>query len=887
MKQTSSTILTLVLTILVVFLSPHIVQAKVVSEDEAAAIAARLMPIKGKKLSRKHLAKAESSDETPIPYYIFTGNDGKGFVIISADDIARPILGYSADAELTPDGKLPIPMELWLKDIGNHIKQAQENGAKQTATVAEQWMEAGVGNTVVQLQTAEWGQGTPFNDYCPFDQDQRSLTGCVPMAYAILMKYYNYPQAGRGSTINYVTQTRGIYVAERSLAHNYDWDNMPLKYVNEQYNTTQATNVATLLADIGAALQVDYTNYNTTGFLGRMALLKNFDYFPGTAKLKDAFSAQEWTEMMRMELDKERPVIYRADRKDGNVGHAFLLDGYTDEGYFSINWGWGGSYNGLFTLDALTPGDDNYNSGHVAYLNTVPMPMSDTEFVVEMNGQEYPTLTAAIDDAPQNNKLATINLLADTQAESLNIPNGKNITLNIGNHYIDTQFGIKNSGRLTVKGTEESLVTARGNNAIFDNYATLNIAGGTYNNISPIIGEYEYRRCVWTAAGSETKISDGTFKSPCQVVCTNGEMTIESGTFTSSGNVEVVANYNTASTLTINGGTFLNRCPQVNGTDYRRCVWTKQGSETIIRNATFEAPYQVVCTNGKMTIESGTYTCTGNSSAISNYNTTSTVAIIGGTFVNSCPSFDGSDYRRCVWTTAGSETKISNGDFQSIGEVVCTNGRMTIESGTFTSTGNTSVISNYNTTNAIVIIGGTFVNSCPSFDGTDYRRCVGTKQGSNTFLGHAFLENQLGRQTLCFNGNATIIGADISNTTAYGCLAFSGARVVLNDCRLSAPFLFYVKDSNIKCGSGLYSAEVTPNFLAEGYECVANTQEETRYKYPYMVQEKPTGIASPSSHENQNEERFYNTQGIPQSSLQKGVNIIRRSDGTTRKVLYK
>ncbi|MBO4549634.1 MAG: hypothetical protein J5733_02790, partial [Bacteroidaceae bacterium] len=423
----------------------------------------------------------------------------------------------------------------------------------------------------------------------------------------------------------------------------------------------------------------------------------------------------------------------------------------------------------------------------------------------------YPTLTTAIDDAPQDNKLTTINLLADTQAESYNIPNGKNITLNIGNHYIDTQFGFRNFGSLTVKGTEESLVTARGNNAIFDNYATLNIAGGTYNNISSIIGESDYRRCVWTAAGSETKISDGTFEAPCQVVCANGKLTIESGTFTCTGNYEVVSNYNTASTITINGGTFLNCCPQVNGTDYRRCVWT----------------------------------------------------------------------------TANSETKIRNGDFKSIGEVICTNGRMIIESGTFTSTGNHAVLNNYCTTSTMIIIGGTSVNCCPSIDGTDYRRCVWTKQGSNTFIGHVFFENQFGQQTLCFNGNASINGADINNTIGYGCLAFSGAKVVINDCRLSAPYLFYVKDSNIECRGGLYSEIVGSDFLNEGYKCVANTQEETKYKYPYIVQEDPTGIASPLSQENQSEERFYNTQGILQPSLQKGVNIIRYPDGTTRKVLNK
>jgi hypothetical protein len=436
-----------------------------------------------------------------------------------------------------------------------------------------------------------------------------------------------------------------------------------------------------------------------------------------------------------------------------------------------------------------------------------------------------------------------------------------------------------------MKGTEESLVTARGNTALFDNYATLNIAGGTYNNISSIISEYEYRRCVWTAAGSETKISNATFESPCQVVCTNGKMTIESGTFIGTGNYEVAANY-TASTMTINGGTFLNRCTQINGTDYRRSLWTAAGSETKIRNATFESPFHAICTNGKMTIESGSFATTGNNAVICNYNTTGTVIISGGTFENKCPQVDDADYRRCLWTEEGSETVIRNVNFKSMNEAICVHGRMTIESGSFTTTGNFAVISNYSTT-TLVIIGGTFVNNCPSVDGTDYRRCVWTKQGSNTFIGRAYFENQGGMQTLCFNGNASINGADINNIMGYGCLAFSGSKVVINDCKLSAPFLFYVNNSNIECRGGLYSDIVGSDFLNEGYKCVANTQAETRDNYPYMVQEDPTGIASQQSEANAGETQFYNTQGILQPSLQKGVNIIRYPDGTTRKVLNK
>ena len=106
---------------------------------------------------------------------------------------------------------------------------------------------------------------------------------------------------------------------------------------------------------------------------------------------------------------------------------------------------------------------------------------------------------------------------------------------------------------------------------------------------------------------------------------------------------------------------------------------------------------------------------------------------------------------------------------------------------------------------------------------------------------------------------------------------------IKNDAR----FLFYVNNSNIECRGGLYSDIVGSDFLNEGYKCVANAQAETRDNYPYMVQEDPTGIASPQSEANAGETQFYNTQGILQPSLQKGVNIIRYPDGTTRKVLKK
>ena len=184
------------------------------------------------------------------------------------------------------------------------------------------------------------------------DGNARALTGCVPTAYAILMKYYNYPTRGKGLTKFYETATKGINVAIRDLNHDYDWDNMPMEFVNGKYTAKQASNVATLMADIGGALQVDYAEKVTNGFLGLAQLFVNFDYFPGRQQFKGANSDEDWHEMLRAELDQDRPIIYRAeDEKDG--GHAFILDGYTDNDYFHVNWGWGGNCNGYYALDAM------------------------------------------------------------------------------------------------------------------------------------------------------------------------------------------------------------------------------------------------------------------------------------------------------------------------------------------------------------------------------------------------------------------------------------------------------------------------------------------------------------------------------------------------------
>ena len=744
--------------------------SETISEENALNVAQKFM--KANRLRHRALVRWNGirkntnykRSQSQEPYYIFTGSDSIGFVIVAGDDLARPILAYSSDARLGDRDNLPPGMQDWLNDIGRQISAAQSGQASPSEEVARQWAAPSEGNVLKQLNTALWNQRYPYYNQCPMDGNARTLTGCVPTAYAILMKYYNYPARGKGQTKHYETASKGFNVTTRDLNHEYDWDNMPMEFVNGKYSAKQASDVANLMADIGAALQVDYKTDVTVGFLGLAQLFVNFDYFPGWQQYKGANSIENWYGMLCAELNQDRPIIYRAENQNGD-GHAFILDGYTDKYYFHVNWGWGGDCNGYYALDAMIPSEvEDYTSQQSAFLSCIPMPMYEQRNVAKVGERECPSLAIAVALAEETSSSpVTVSLLENTQCDRVEIASGQNISLELNGKKLDMSSLFAVKGKLTVTDNAQGGCVNQpfSNNELFANYGTLVIEGGTFTNeYKGAEGEY-YRRCIWSEEGSQTIISGGTFSTNNnQPLCFRGDATILGGEFTCKGNSEVISNYNTYGTLDIRGGTFTNSLVSVSGSDYRRAIWTAQGSDTRISGGTFTSKGNTLCFNGDATISGGDFISQGNSAVISNYNTYGTLDIQGGTFTNSLVSVSGSDYRRVIWTTQGSETSISGGTFSS-----------------------------------------------------------------------------RGTQTLCFNGDATISHATIDNTNSSGCgcLAFSGSNVTIYSCWLKSKNLFYSsEDSSLQCRGGYFSSVVQDNFLAEECECIRNTDNETKARYPYI-----------------------------------------------------
>ena len=317
-------------------------------------------------LPRKSAVKGGTSDVAP--YYIFNVGKNEGFVIVSGDDNAEPVLGYSDKGELDPNN-IPSNMAEWLRLNELYV----ENCAKKDSSAKPAYANTGNGTVVVEplLGDILWGQDFPFNEMCPTyysdGQTKHYYVGCVATAATQIMRYYRYPQQGTGSK-SYVFNGQTLSADFGNTT--YDWDNMLAFYPSEGVSQEQIDAAATLAYQFGVSVEMEYAE-NGSGALSMLvphALKTYFGYDNGvTMRRRNFYSGTEWLDIIKNELDHNRPVYYGATSDNGLGGHAFVCDGYDSEGYVHINWGWYGMSNGYFLVNHLNPDDLGEGGGTGGY----------------------------------------------------------------------------------------------------------------------------------------------------------------------------------------------------------------------------------------------------------------------------------------------------------------------------------------------------------------------------------------------------------------------------------------------------------------------------------------------------------------------------------------
>lgn len=300
-------------------------------------------------------------------YYVFNVGDGDGFVIVSGEDRAHPVLGYSTSGRFVADS-LPSNAVAWLEGYQREIAHLVKMEAEAPASVREEWENYLAGSVRTNggrlLKTANWNQYAPYNWQTPVVNGRHTLTCCVATATAILLKYHKAPQkplkTGSEEVMLRVGETNegavesGPYTVDYS--GDYDWDNMLDQYEG-YYTKDQGDAVAKLMWHIGANLNVAYACDVSTAYSLRAewVLREVFDCKAAHMEQKYFYSWEEWKTLLREEIDNDRPFLMSGSNSDAPVGHTFVCDGYDATGLFHINWGWGGSMNGYFQASTLDP----------------------------------------------------------------------------------------------------------------------------------------------------------------------------------------------------------------------------------------------------------------------------------------------------------------------------------------------------------------------------------------------------------------------------------------------------------------------------------------------------------------------------------------------------
>ncbi len=303
--------------------------------------------------------------------YIVSYNQG-GFVIVSADERAFPIIGFSTD-DIFDVHNIAPSLKYWLDGYSEQIIQLMNEPKMKKHRM---WSDIENQNfstnkdidDIPYFVMSRWDQGQAYNDSCPphpNGPNGRCYAGCVATAMGQILYYYKKPAIGSGSHSFYHAHYGDISCTFQGT--QYGWDNM-------SNNITPASRpyIAQLLYHCGVSVDMNYNPNGSGAYTQNVAsVLPQYFGYPTAIRYMERFGNpfREWKQTLLNSLELHRPILYSGS---GTGGHAWVCSGYKDTAFFHMNWGWSGYGNGYYIIDNLVVGDNNFNQGQAAVLNIAP-----------------------------------------------------------------------------------------------------------------------------------------------------------------------------------------------------------------------------------------------------------------------------------------------------------------------------------------------------------------------------------------------------------------------------------------------------------------------------------------------------------------------------------
>jgi hypothetical protein len=330
------------------------------------------------------------ADNTGPLMYIFNFSEG-GFMIVAADDVVNPVIGYVFEGMYTSQNQ-PENFMGYLDYMKGQVHYFRTEQIAADNAITSTWARYTDDNfasmplvksskDIEPLTTSRWDQGKYYNTMTPVDAGGVSghcVTGCVATSMAQILYYYRYPETGQGQHGYNANNPNGnpnygVYGFQQANygATTYHWDAM----VNEPSEAN--LEIAQLMYHCAVGVNMGYGPQASGAYTADVpSAMINYFRMSSTTSFSQKFSytTTQWDNLIQGDLNNKHPLIYSGQSSAG--GHAWICDGFqiqSGSAMYHMNWGWSAAYNGYFTLSNLNPGGDPpYNGSQGIVKNMYP-----------------------------------------------------------------------------------------------------------------------------------------------------------------------------------------------------------------------------------------------------------------------------------------------------------------------------------------------------------------------------------------------------------------------------------------------------------------------------------------------------------------------------------
>lgn len=299
----------------------------------------------------------------------------QGFVVVSNSMDMPPVLAWSAEGNFG-DGDIWETLTPILKhDYANRLqyadsdkKELEKNNKSWNELLAfpeqiptlEQWPPVGWSATGGWLFT-NWTQSAPYNGLCPVDPatHQRSVAGCPATAMAQILNFHHTLNSTRFSDVDDYYHSFGsgnqFWIDDEWESRGFpSWpklneylDTLDYHYTNEIPLTN--TDKAAITYACGVAARQVYSP-SVSGTYGIDQAYDAFVRFGFSDAILMYPNDTSLNTHLTQNIMNALPAHLGLVDPGVTVGHNVVVDGYSSDGFYHFNFGWGGSANGWYTM---------------------------------------------------------------------------------------------------------------------------------------------------------------------------------------------------------------------------------------------------------------------------------------------------------------------------------------------------------------------------------------------------------------------------------------------------------------------------------------------------------------------------------------------------------